>query len=124
MKFPNALVSGFAGAVVLTVLHQVLRKNVKDAPKMDLLGEQALQKIIAATGHQVPSKQSLFGVTMAGDLAANAGYYALVGAMPFNPVLTGATLGLVAGVGAVVLPDPMGLNAQYSNETSRMQLLT
>ncbi|MHA4845711.1 hypothetical protein ACX0G7_16170 [Flavitalea antarctica] len=124
MKIPAALISGFSGAVALTLLHEALRKTVKHAPRMDRMGEEAIQKIIGSTGHKVPSKDSLFNVTMAGDVAGNAMYYSMISALPVNPVVAGAGLGLAAGIGAVLLPEPMGLNEKYSNATTRTQVLT
>jgi hypothetical protein len=124
MKIASSLISGFAGAIALTLFHEVFRKTVKNAPRMDRLGEEAIQKIIRATGHKVPSKDSLFNVTMAGDVAGNTMYYSMVGALPVNPVLAGAGLGLAAGIGAVLLPEPLGLHENYSNGTMRTQVLT
>ena len=124
MKIPSSLISGFSGAIALTILHQVFRKTVKNAPRMDRMGEQAIQKIIGSTGHKVPSKDSLFNVTMAGDIAGNAMYYAMVGGLRVNPVITGATLGFAAGVGALLLPEPLGLDEKYSNATTKTQVLT
>jgi hypothetical protein len=124
MKLPSSLISGFSGAVALTFLHQVFRKTVKNAPRMDRLGQQAIQKIIGSTGHKVPSKDSLFNVTMAGDITGNAMYYSVVGALPVNPVVTGAGLGLAAGIGAILLPEPLGLDEKYSNATAKTQILT
>lgn len=124
MKISSSIISGFSGALALTFLHQVFRKTVKNAPRMDRLGEQAIQKIIGSTGHKEPSKDSLFSVTMAGDLAGNSMYYSMVGGLPVNPVVTGATLGIVAGVGALLLPGPLGLDEKYSNATTKTQVLT
>jgi hypothetical protein len=124
MKIPTSLISGFSGAVALTFLHQVFRKTVKNAPRMDRLGEQAIQKIIGVTGHKVPTKDSLSDVAMTGDIAGNAMFYSMVGALPVNPVVSGAALGLAAGVGALLLPEPLGLDEKYSNATTKTQVLT
>jgi len=124
MKATSSLISGLTGAVALTLLHQLFKKTVKHPPRMDKLGEQALQKIIRSTGHTAPAKEELFQVTMAGDIAGNAMYYSMVGALPVNPLITGASLGLAAGLGAVLLPEPLGLNEEYSNRTTTTQLLT
>jgi hypothetical protein len=44
MKISTAIAGGFAGATALTIIHQLLRFIHKDAPRMDLLGMEALAK--------------------------------------------------------------------------------
>lgn len=118
------IISGFAGSLALTLLHESLRKNVDLAPRMDLMGEQGLAKILFATGIPIPDEPDLFKLTMGGDIVGNAGYYALVATTPKHPMVTGAVLGIAAGVGALTLPDKLGLNEQYSNATKKTQVLT
>ncbi len=48
----------------------------------------------------------------------------MVGIKPKYSLLTGVVIGLTAGIGAVALPDKMGLNEQYSNATTKTQFLT
>jgi hypothetical protein len=117
-------ISGLAGSLVLTLLHETLRKTVKDAPRMDLMGEQGLAKILSAADMEVPEEPELFKMTMTGDIIGNAGYYALVASIPKHSILAGAGLGLAAGVGALQLPDKLGLNKEYSNATRKTQVLT
>jgi hypothetical protein len=117
-------ISGLAGSLVLTLLHETLRKTVKDAPRMDLMGKQGLAKILSAADMEVPPEPELFKITMTGDIIGNAGYYALVASAPKHSVLAGAALGLAAGVGALTLPDKIGLDKEYSNATPKTQILT
>jgi sulfite exporter TauE/SafE len=127
MKFSssiNSIISGFAGSIVLTALHQLLKANIKHAPRMDKLGEQALQKVMSAAGGEIKSEENLHNITMAGDLTGNALYYSMIGALPVNSVAAGASLGLAAGLGAILLPEDLGLNKKYSNATTETQLLT
>ena len=124
MKFSPSIISGLTGSIVLTGLHQLLKANVKQAPRMDKLGEQALQKVISVAGGEVKSEESLYNITMAGDLTGNALYYSMVGTLPVNSMAAGASLGLAAGLGAVLLPEELGLNKRYSNATTKTQLLT
>jgi hypothetical protein len=124
MKFSSALISGFAGSAVLTIMHQVFRNTVSNPPRMDKLGEQAVQKMIGVTNQAPPPKYKLFGVTMAGDITGNAMYYSMVGSAPFNPIVTGSALGLAAGLGAVLMPERLGLDKKYSNGSRKTQILT
>ena len=123
MKY-QSFISGLAGSLVLTLLHETLRKTVTSAPRMDKMGEEGLSKVLTAAGVEVPSEENLYGITMAGDIIGNAGYYSLVGIKPKYSILTGAALGLAAGIGAVELPGKMGLNEEYSNATPKTQALT
>ncbi len=124
MKKLESVTSGLAGSVALTLLHQVIKNKVSHAPRMDKLGMQALEKTMDKAGLYVPSKDKLYKNTLAGDLAANTSYYSLVGLTPGNSITTGVIIGALAGIGAIGLPGKMGLNQQYSGETTKTKILT
>jgi len=125
MKVKNSLKGGLSGAVVLTLIHETVRKFDPDAPRMDLLGMNALSKIIKSFGKNPPPREELFNWTMAGDVAGNAFYYALAGlGKGKNVLLNGLLLGLGAGAGAVLLPKHMDLNEAYSNRTPKTRFMT
>lgn len=116
----SAIASGAAGAVALTAVHEAARHTLGAAPRMDVLGERA----IAAAVGPMPEPQ-LHAAALAGDLAANTAFYALVVAgEPAGAVARGALLGLVAGLGAVVLPGPLGLGAGPSRRTPQTAAMT
>jgi hypothetical protein len=75
---------------------------------MDVLGMRAISKGAHALGLEPPAGRHLYNSMLAGDLLANTVYYALVG-VGRAPVRTGLALGAAAGVGALVLPRPLGL---------------
>jgi len=105
--------SGLAGAAAVTLLNEGVRRVIPHAPRMEVIGERALSKTVRAAGAQPPTGAALYGWTMAADLASNTVYYALVAAgRPQATWTRGSLLGLAAGVGAVVLPGPMGLGKQ------------
>ena len=54
MKLLRSLVGGLIGSLTLTMLHQALKNNYSDAPRMDLLGEEVIEKGYHAIGAQVP----------------------------------------------------------------------
>ena len=120
----SSFISGIAGSIALTVFHEILKRTVANAPRMDKLGKQGLSKVLSATGTHQPSSANLQKIALGGDLMGNASYYALVGIKPGYSILTGAVLGLAAGVGAVALPGKMGLNEGYSNATTQTKVLT
>jgi hypothetical protein len=121
----KALEGGLAGAGALTLIHETVRRVVPTAPRMDLLGMQAIAKIVRSYGKNPPNEKNLFYITMAGDVVSNALYYSLAGAgNKENRIWKGALLGLAAGIGAVTLPKPMGLNPAHSNRTVTTQIMT
>ena len=120
----SSLNSGLIGSFALTALHQLLKNTISKAPRMDKLGMEALEKSLGYAGVGVPSKKKLYYSTLAGDIAGNAGYYSLVGLNPRHSILTGAALGLMAGIAALALPEKMGLDKKQSNATRETQLLT
>lgn len=126
MKIMRAIGSGLIGAVALTLLHEILRRVVPEAPRMDLLGMRALSKSMRKLDVEPPKGKELFNLTIAGDLASNALYYSLVGLIGKGKQawLSGAVLGLAAGIGAVVLPSAMGLGSGPSRRTPATAILT
>jgi hypothetical protein len=125
MSFLKALGSGLAGAVALTAIHETVRRVSPDAPRMDVLGMRAIAKSLRAAGEEPPDRDTLFGITLAGDVASNSLYYALVGlGDPRKAAARGALLGLAAGLGAVLLPGPLGLGTDASARTRGTRLMT
>lgn len=121
----SAALGGLAGAAALTILHETIKKFDSKAPRMDLLGMNALSKIIRGVGKNPPAEPKLYAYTMAGDLLSNALYYSLAGMGERKSILQkGAALGIAAGLGAIFLPKPLHLNESYSNRTTRTQVMT
>jgi len=125
MKAITVLAGGLAGAATVTLLHESIKKVVPEAPRMDRLGMQAISKGLKKAGMKVPEENVLFTVAMAGDLMSNAIYYSAAGiGSEKNIWLRSSLLGLAAGLGAVLLPEPLGLSKQHSNKTIATQVIT
>lgn len=125
MKPLTALGGGLAGAVAVTLIHESVRRLVPQAPRMDLLGMNAISKGLNAAGLPKPKEQTLFTWALVGDLASNALYYSMAGiGKEKNVWLKSSLLGLAAGIGAVALPGPLGLEKRHSNRTLTTQLMT
>lgn len=125
MSLLKALGGGLVGAVALTAIHETARRIFQDAPRMDLLGMRALAKTARAAGAEPPPEDELFDLTMAGDIISNSLYYGIAGfGDPRHTVARGAALGLAAGVGAVLLPGPLGLGTDASARTPATQAMT
>lgn len=125
MRVLSAIGGGLAGAFALTFLHEITRRIDKDAPRMDLMGMDALSKGLQKTGHNVPGSSDLYALSLAGDLISNTVYYSLAAAGNKKYALPkGTVLGLMGGLGALFLPKQIGLNPQHSNKSLKTQLLT
>ena len=119
----KALGSGLVGACALTLIHETARRFVDDAPRMDVVGMRAITRGLRAVDVDPPVP--LHEAALVGDLVSNSLYYSLVGAGPRREALrNGALLGLAAGLGAVYLPEPLGLGRQPARNSTETNLLT
>ncbi|MGI4729172.1 MAG: hypothetical protein ACRYGB_11425 [Janthinobacterium lividum] len=126
MKLTTALAGGLAGAVTLNLIHESYRKIDEDAPKIHLIGEEALLKMLKSASLPLPkNRDALYKWTLAGDIISNAAYYSLI-AVGKNKNLwkRGLILGLTAGVGGVLMPKKMGLNNAPTDRTLETKVLT
>ena len=125
MKTMTALAGGLAGAATITLLHESVKRVVPEAPRMDRLGMQAIAKGLRKAKRKVPRQDALFTIAMVGDIVSNAVFYSAAGiGSEKNIWKRSAVLGLAAGLGAVLLPKPLGLNDKYSNRTVATQIMT
>jgi hypothetical protein len=120
----RALVSGAAGAVALTAIHQLASRYVEDAPRMDVVGMRAIARGLLEMGVEPPAGERLYQTTLAGDLVSNTLYYSAVCCGGRAALETGTGLGLAAGVGALVLPPVMGLGAPPHSDTWSNRIMT
>ncbi|GAB3025862.1 hypothetical protein [Spirosoma pulveris] len=121
----QSLGSGLAGACALTALHETVRQFVPQAPRADILGMRAIKKVMESADEDPPADDELHDWALGGDIVSNAIYYSLIGlAKPKDALLTGAALGVAAGVGAVALPGPMGLGTAPSSRTTATAAMT
>lgn len=124
MSILKSMVGGLAGACVLTLVHETVRRTIPNAPRMDILGMQAIAKGLRMTGHTPPkSEEKLHTWAMVGDVVSNSLYYSFAGTGS-SALKVGAVLGAAAGAGAVLLPGPLGLSEEPSNRTPETQAMT
>lgn len=119
------LLAGFGGAIALNVIHESLRHLSDDTPRIDLLGEEALQKGLKKFATPIKDKNLLYAATVTGDLISNTMYFSLIGTGNSDKIWHRAvTMGLAAGAGAVVLPKHMGLNPKPVTQNNKIKALT
>ena len=119
----QALSSGLAGAVAVTLVHETARRFIPDAPRMDVLGMRAIARGMYKMDEQPPEGEELFRWSILGDLVSNTLYYSLV-ATGQQPWFKGVLMGSLAGVGGVLLPGPLGLGTEPSGRTPQTKAMT
>jgi hypothetical protein len=125
MKAVNNLIGGLAGAIALNIIHQVAKKIDHDAPRVDLVGEEAVKKGLKYAGIEPPKGDNLFATALAGDLISNAVYYSAIGVgKDKNLLFRGIAYGLSAGIGALTLTKPMGLSDAPITKTPQTKVMT
>lgn len=118
------IVAGLGGAIALNLLHEAF-KHKKGTPRIDLLGEEALQKTLEPIGQEIQNEDTLYAATLGADIVSNTMYYATIGAGGTANIWPRAlALGLTAGIGAVKLPEPMGLDDAPVAASTQKQALT
>lgn len=122
MGIIKSLAGGLAGACFLTLIHETTRRLVPEAPRMDVLGMRAIAKGMKGAGHEPPSDDKLHSLAMIGDIVSNSLYYSFAGTGS-KAWLRGALLGVSAGIGAVVLPGPLGLGEAPSARTPQTKVM-
>ncbi len=125
MNFVKSIIAGVAGAAALNILHETLRKFDPEAPRIDLVGKEAVKKSAEAMDIEAPTGDRLYGITLAGDVLTNASYFAAIGMGGKKFMLLRAIgAGLSAGIAAVKAPKPMGLNDQHVANSDKRQMMT
>ncbi|ALI98825.1 hypothetical protein [Rufibacter tibetensis] len=122
-KWLRVGISGLAGAVAVTIVHESVRRFYPEAPRMDILGMRAIAKGLRFAGQTPPNDDKLHAWSLVGDIVSNSLYYSLTGSGK-KALWQGTVLGAIAGVGGVILPGPMGLGVAPSARTKQTQALT
>jgi hypothetical protein len=125
--FGKSLLSGLLGAAAVTMLNEGVRRVYHKAPRLEKLGMDAAEKTLDAVGAHKPSEKGLYWGTMAADIVSNALYYSIISLASRQAKarwVLGAGVGLAAGLGAVMLPEPLNLDASTTNRTPKTRALT
>lgn len=117
----RSLTSGAAGALALTALHELVRRRVSYAPRMDIVAMRGLRRVLP----REPHRRRLHQLALAGDLLSNSVYYSFIAARtPGRTWLRAVVLGSAAGLGAIVLPERLGLGTPPHSQRRANQLMT
>ncbi len=118
------LASGLAGAATVTLINETARRIFPAAPRLEELGIRGIARALRKTGQDVPPRHWLFWLSLAGDLLSNGLFYSLAGRNRRTVWGRGAALGLLMGVGAATLPEPLGLGRGPTERTPATRLMT
>jgi len=113
------ILAGLGGAIALNLLHEIVRNNFDNVPEVNKVGEEALNKSLETVDMKITDKDQLYAATLAGDVISNGIYYAATATSGFNLVS-----GVAAGVGAVMLPEKMGLDDSPVAGSTQKKLMT
>jgi hypothetical protein len=118
----RSLASGVVGALALTVVHELGRRLLPTAPRMDEVAMRGLRRILP--GEQ-RNPVRLHQLALAGDVVANAAYYSFIPGPTRGATWARAVLfGTAAGIGALLLPERMGLGVPQHAERRSNQFMT
>jgi hypothetical protein len=124
----TSAIGGLAGACTITLLNEGVRRFDPEAPRLDLLGMNAAAKLLKGSGlkkSQQPGPDGLYKASMAGDLLSNSLYFGMARAEDKEgTLLRGALLGLGAGVGAIALAKPLGIDPHLGAAPLKTKALT
>jgi len=112
------ILAGLGGAVALSILHETIRKNFDHVPHINELGEEALSKMTDDTAISITGKDNMYVATLVSDIVSNGLYYAT------TATKHDLTSGILAGVSAISLPKPLGLDDKPVAETNQKKLMT
>lgn len=125
MTLSPALAGGLAGTLTVASLHEAFKSITANAPRMDLLDIELLEKGLQTINVAVPEPEELQKLAVAGELICDTLYYGLTAlGSKKNIWFRGTALGLFAGVTAVILPKTFGLTADYSSKTTGTKIMT
>ncbi len=122
--FGHLASSGVVGAAAVAGLHQLARYLLKDAPRMDVWGEEALKVGFGKLGLE-PPKAARAWSWLAGNVGSDALLFGAVGAAPANQaVARGTALGALTGVAAVLGPRLLRLGPEHTSRSFWTALTT
>ncbi|KQT31500.1 hypothetical protein ASG22_18390 [Chryseobacterium sp. Leaf405] len=113
------ILAGLGGAIALNLLHETIRKNFDNVPEINKVGEEALNKALDKVDMKITNHDQLYAATLAGDVVSNGIYYATTATTSFNIVS-----GIAMGMGAVLLPEKMGLDDAPVAKTTEKKVMT
>lgn len=119
------IIGAIIGAIALNAIHEVAKKTIPQAPRINEVGNEGIIKSAEAVGISPPSGKVLDGVTFAFNILTNAMSYRMIGNYNRQHLLLLGTLhGLAVGLATLSLSKTLNLNDRPVTRTWTTQLLT
>jgi hypothetical protein len=112
-----ALAGGIAGALIIKGIHELVKKLDQDVPHFDHFDLNATQKNNFFGGEGESAK--LFSGGLTGDLLNNAIHNSVTGLSDKDADLKSGILGIASGLGAVYLPEMLGINKEHKGHSDK-----
>lgn len=120
----EAFGSGLVGAVTVAALHEVSRHLLRDAPRLDVMGEKLIESAFRRFWRRPPESTRALSWAL-GNVGTDTVLFALVGTGNVKrPVVRGAVIGAIAGLSTLVLPSLLGVGAWETAKNARRMALT
>jgi hypothetical protein len=102
-----------------------MRRLTDDAPRVDALGKHTVKEVFDRLGIDAPQGNTLYSTALAGEIITNSLYFSQIGGRRGMPtLLKGLNLGVMAGVGAIFVPQKVGLGKEPLAKSAKTALLT
>lgn len=125
MKSKIDIIGGIVGAIVLNIAHELAKKTITDAPRIDDIGNEGIVKGAEAVGVTPPSGKALDSTTFAFNIFTNAMSYRIIGKYDRQHLLIrGALHGLAIGLGTLSLSKAIDVDDRPVTRTLLTKVLT
>ncbi|PRD55971.1 hypothetical protein [Sphingobacterium gobiense] len=125
MSFFKNIIPALAGSIALNIIHELARKRSNDVPQINEVAEEGIEKAWLAAGSKPPQGNNLYGIALTSDIIANTAFFRTIsGETPKETLTKGLLLGAAAGIGALTLTEPLGLDDKPVNRNPKVQALT
>lgn len=123
-RTPSQLGTALVGTLTVAALQHVSRFLLKDGPRMDVVGEKIIEKGFRRFGRKPPENSRLLS-WVGGNIGSDTLVFALVGmGQPKRPVVRGAIVGALTGLGALVLPPLLGITSRHTAKNPKQAAMT
>jgi hypothetical protein len=125
-RWLGSIGSGLVGALALAGVHWRSKRRWKlHTPRLDQLGERAVERLSEAVGRRPPHGRRLERAGLAANVALSALYFAaLVLKRTGRPILRGTLGGFVLGLATIFLPPLLALGKRRRGVSPGGQALT